>query len=113
LKVWNVVASAWQQTETGNGAGDEEITLTLGSFLADFIDSDGYLYLLARTTNGSDGVSPAVIHCDVADCVVTVEGIAYVDVVSYREMDEVRVKPFVWRTEFTIKTWLFENVSET
>ena len=113
VKAWNSESSAWQSPQTGSGGGDEELTLTLESSLTDFIDSDGYLYLLARTTNVSNGVSSAVIHCDYVDCLVTVEGITYVDMVSYRDEDEVRVKPFIWRTEFTVKTWLFENVTVT
>jgi len=113
VKAWNSEASAWQSPQTGSGGGDEELTLTLESSLTDFIDSDGYVYLLARTTNVSNGVSSAVIHCDYVDCLVTVEGITYVDMVSYRDEDEVRVKPFIWRTEFTVKTWLFENVTVT
>jgi len=113
VKVWNFEASAWQNTQTGTGGGDEEIVVTLTSSLTDFIDADGYVYLLARTTNPSDGVSAAVIYCDYSEGVVTVEGITYVDIVSYRDEDEVRVKPFLWRTEFTVKTWLFENVMVT
>jgi hypothetical protein len=42
-----------------------------------------------------------------------VTGIAYVDVVSFRDVDRVDVKPFVWRTEFTLKTWVFEYVTVT
>jgi hypothetical protein len=42
-----------------------------------------------------------------------VSGIAYVDVVSFRDVDRVDVKPFVWRTEFTLKTWVFEYVTVT
>jgi hypothetical protein len=113
IKVWNFETFAWQNTQTGTGESDEEIVLTLTSSLTDFIDADGYVYLLARTTNPSDGVSAAAIYCDYADCLVMVEGITYVDVVSYRDEDEVRVKPFLWRTEFTVKTWLFENVMVT
>jgi len=113
VKAWNSEASAWQNSQTGTGGEDEEVTITLESSLTDYIDSDGYVYLLARTTNVSNGVSSAVIHCDYVDCLVTVEGITYVDMVSYRDTDEVRVKPFIWRTEFTVKTWLFENVTVT
>ncbi|MGD6810851.1 MAG: hypothetical protein ACQCN3_14230 [Candidatus Bathyarchaeia archaeon] len=42
-----------------------------------------------------------------------VSGLAYVDVVSFRDIDKVDVKPFVWRTEFTLKTWFFEYVAVT
>ena len=113
VKVWNFEASAWQNTQTGTGGEDEEIIITLESSLTDYIDSDGYVYLLARTTNASNGASPAIIHYDYADCHVTVEGITYVDMVSYRDVDDVRLKPYIWRTEFTVKTWLFENVTVT
>jgi hypothetical protein len=113
VKVWNSEASAWQNAQTGTGDADEEVTVTLESSITDYIDSDGYVYLLARTTNPSNGASPAVIHCDYADCLVVVEGICYVDIVSYRDADDVRLKPTIWRTEFTVKSWLFENVTVT
>jgi len=113
IKAWNFTASAWQNAATGTGGADETITITLASSLTDFIDSSGYVYLLARTTNPSDGVTPAVLHCDHSECTVTVEGITYADVVSYRGEDQVNVKPFVWRSEFTVKTWLFEKVYPT
>jgi len=83
------------------------------SSLTDFIDSNGYVYLLARTTNPSDGATAAVLYCDYVGCVVTVEGITYVDIVSYRDEDQVNVKPFIWRTEFTVKSWLSENIQAT
>ena len=113
VKVWNRVASEWQLVQTGTGGDDESVTVAVSSSVADFIDSDGYVHLLARTTNASDGVVPAVLFCDYVECVVTVEGITYVDVVSFRDEDQVNVKPFVWRTEFTVKSWLFENVTAT
>jgi len=110
IKVWNFTASAWQNAQAGTGGVDETITIMLTSSLTDFIDVDGYMYLLARTTNPSNGVTAAAIYCDYSECGITVEGITYADIVSYRDEDEVRVKPFLWRTEFTVKTWLFENV---
>jgi len=78
-----------------------------------FVDADGYVYLLARTTNTSDGVTAAVIYCDYVECVITVRGIVYADVVSHRDEDRVDVKPVIWRTEFVLKTWLFETVTVT
>ena len=113
IKVWNHAASEWQLVQTGTGGDDETVTVTVSSSVADFVDSDGYVHLLARTTNASDGVVPAVLFCDYVECVVTVEGITYVDVVSFRDEDQVNVKPFVWGTEFTVKSWLFENVIAT
>jgi hypothetical protein len=113
VKAWNHAASEWQLVQTGTGGEDESITITLSSSIMDFIDVDGNVYLLSRTTNASDGVTAAVLFCDYVECVVTVEGITYVDVVSFRDENQVNVKPFVWRTEFSVKSWLFENVTTT
>ena len=113
IKVWNFTSSAWQNAQASTGGEDETITITLTSSLTDFIDADGYVYLLARTTNPSDGSTDATIYCDYSECGIMVEGITYADIVSCRDQDEVRVKPFLWRTEFLVKTWLFENVMVT
>jgi len=113
IKVWNFTSQAWQNPAAGTGGTDELITITLSSNITDLIDGNGYTYLLAGTTNPSDGVTSAVLYCDYCECVVTVEGITYCDIVSYRDEDQVNVKPFIWRTEFTVKSWLFENVQAT
>lgn len=110
IKVWNFTASAWQNAQTGTGGADEWISVTLTSNLTDYIDSNGYIYLLARTTNPSDGSTPALIYSDCADSVITVYGVTYCDIISCRDQDEVRVKPFLWRTEFAVKSWLFEII---
>jgi hypothetical protein len=113
IKVWNFTASAWENPATSVAGTDETISITLTSNLTDYIDANGYVYLLARTTNPSDGTTTAVLYCDYVTCTITVNGIIYCDIVSYRDQDEVRVKPFVWRTEFLVQTWLFEDVYET
>jgi len=113
IKVWNFTSQAWENAEVGTGSGDEKITITLSSSLADYVGADGYIYLLARTTNTSDGITEAVVYCDYVDCIITVLGIKYVDVVSHNDKDQVDVKPVIWRTEFLLKTWLFENVTVT
>jgi len=110
VKAWNFETSAWEQAQAGTGGADEWISITLTSSITDFIDSNGYVYLLARTTDPSDGTTAAVIYCDYADCIVTVNGITYVDVASYRDADKVDVKPFIFRTEFVLKSWVFETI---
>ncbi|MBT0159360.1 hypothetical protein G4O51_05175 [Candidatus Bathyarchaeota archaeon A05DMB-2] len=111
VKVWNHSASAWQNAQTGGTGGvDETITIALVSNLADYIDDDGYVWLLARTLFASDGATPAVLWCDYACCAVTVNGITYCDVSGYRNLDRVDTKPFIYRTEFTVKSWFFENI---
>jgi hypothetical protein len=110
IKIWNHLAQAWQNTQSGTGGADETITITLTSNLTDYIDDSGYVWLLARTTNPSDGTTPAVLYCDYACCTVTVNGITYLDIISYRDADRVDVKPFIFRTEFTLKSWSFEDV---
>ena len=110
IKVWNHVAQEWQQAQSGTGGADETITITLTTNLTDYIDDDCYVWLLARTTNPSDGSTPATLHSDYCSCTVTVNGIAYLDVVSYRDVDRVDVKPFIYCTEFQLKSWFFEDV---
>ena len=110
VKVWNHVAQAWQHAQTGTGGADETITITIISNLTDYVDDDDYVWLLARTTNPSDGTNPAILYCDYVNCSVTVNGITYLDVVGFRVADVVDVKPFIFRTEFTLKSWCFEDV---
>ncbi|MFQ6073651.1 MAG: hypothetical protein ACE5KC_00385 [Candidatus Bathyarchaeia archaeon] len=115
--VWNHVTSAWENSVIGTGGADETVTMTLTSNLTDYIDMDsdgvGYIYFLARTTNPSDGATPAVLYCDYAECVLTVEGITHLRFGGYRDVDETSVKPFLWHSEFMVKGWMFENVPET
>jgi hypothetical protein len=113
IKVWNFSSEAWENAQSGTGGEDETLTIMLTSSFADFVDADGYVYLLIRTTNPSDGSTAAVIYCDYVECTITVQGITYVDVVSHRDEDRVDVKPVIWRTEFVLKTWLFETVTVT
>jgi hypothetical protein len=111
IKVWNHVASAWQQTQSGTGGGDETLTITISSNWTDYIDSDGYVWLLAKTTNPSDGSTPAVLYCDFVQCTFQVYGITFCDVISYRNIDVTDVKPYLFRAEFLLKGWLFESIS--
>lgn len=111
IKVWNHVAEAWQNAQTSDAVTeDQTVTFSLTSNLADYVDDDCFVWLFARTANASDGSTDAVLHCDYACCTVTVNGITYCDVVSFRDLEDVRVKPFIFRTQFTVKTWMFENV---
>ena len=110
IKVWNFDAEAWQNAQDKVCSSDETVTITLTSSLTNYINSYGYVYLLAETLNASDGITPAIIYCDYVLCSITVNGITYCDVVSFRDLDQVRFKPFLWRTEFTVKSWLFESV---
>jgi hypothetical protein len=111
IKVWNHVASAWQQAQSGTGGGDETLTITISSSWTDFIDSNGYVWLLAKTTNPSNGSTPAVLYCDFVQCTIQVYGISHCDVVSYRNIDVTDVKPYLFRAEFLLKGWLFESLS--
>lgn len=111
VKVWNHAVSAWQQAQTGTGSSDETVTITLLADWPNYIDSNGYVWLLARTTNPSNGSTPAVLYCDFVQCTIQVYGITYCDVASYRPVDVVDVKPFLFKTEFVLKGWLFETVS--
>jgi len=113
VKVWNHVSEAWQHTQTGTGEADEMITVTIVSNLTEYVDDEGYVWFLARTTNSSEGASPATLYCNYVSCTITVNGITYLDVVSFRDADLVDVKPFIFHTEFTLKSWSFEDIGGT
>jgi len=113
IKAWNFTESMWQNVVSGTGESDEVINITLASSLSDYVDADGYAYMLAKTTNPSNGATPAILNCDYAEAILTVNGITHADIAGFRDADEVRVKPFLWHTEFAVKTWLFENVPTT
>jgi hypothetical protein len=111
VKVWNHVESAWQSAQAGGAGGtDDVIAVTLASDLSDYIDDEGYVWLLARTLSASDGATPAVLCCDYVHCKATVNGISYCDIAGFRNLDRVDVKPLIFRTEFTVKSWFFENI---
>ena len=117
IKVWSHVASAWEHAQTGSGDSDETVNVTLTTDLTDFIEMDssgvGYIYLLARTTNPSDGVIPAVLHCDYVKCTLTVEGLTHIKFGTFHDADDVSIKPFLLHTEFLVIGWMFENVPTT
>jgi len=77
IKVWNQVASAWQNAVTGSGRTKETVSITLASNMTNYIDSNGDVSLLARTTNPSNKSTAAVINCDHVTCMATINGITY------------------------------------
>jgi hypothetical protein len=110
VKAWNHESAAWTQAQSGVSGSDQTLTVTLLQDLPRYIGEDGYVWCLAQTTNACDGQTPAVLNCDYAACTVTVKGITYCDLVSYRDVDRVDVTPTIFRTEFTVKSWFFENI---
>jgi hypothetical protein len=111
FKIWDNAAGAWSNPITGSESADETLTLTLTADLANYVNSDGFLYLLARTTNPSEGVSSAVLNCDFVQATVDVRGVTFCDVHSYRDVDVVDVKPFLFKEEIQIVAWLFESIA--
>ena len=94
IKVWNHVSSAWEQAQSGTGSGDEELVITLTSNIANYIDDNGFIYLLARTTNADDGTNHMTLYCDYVKCFVT-QAKFTVDhtPISDRDMDGVADEP--------------------
>jgi hypothetical protein len=113
VKVWNNATEVWQspQTQEGNGQ-DHTVSITLTENLVDYVNNNGYVWLTAQTANPSNGSTPATLSCDYASCTVTVNGVTYCNVSGYRQIDVLDVKPFIFRTEFTVKSWFFENKGE-
>ena len=105
------MAAAWQEAQSGTGSGDESLTITISSSWTNFIDSNGYVWLLAKTTNPSDGSTPAVLYCDFVQCMIQVYGISHCDVINYKNVDVTDVKPYLFKAEFQLKGWLFESIS--
>ncbi len=111
VKVWNHTAGAWQDAQTSEAnEADATLALTLSANLPDYIDDEGYVWFLARTANASDGQTPATLNCDYVSCMVVVNGITYCDLAGYRNLDRTDVKPFIYRTELTVKSWFIENI---
>jgi hypothetical protein len=111
IKVWDNSASAWGNAQSGVLGTDQTLTITLTFNLTSYVNDDGYLYLMARTTNPSDGVSPAVVHCDFVEATVDVHGVTFCDIQSWRDVDVVDVKPFLYKEEIGIAAWLFESIA--
>jgi hypothetical protein len=111
LKVWDNLAGAWSQSQTGVSGTDETLAITLTPNLTNYVNDDGFLYLMARTTNPSNGVSPATLYCDFVQATIDVRGITFCDVHSYRDVDVTEVKPFLYTEEIVIVAWLFESVA--
>jgi hypothetical protein len=88
------------------------VTLTLSFSLPNYVDSDGFIWFLARSLSASDGAQPAELNCNYVSCTVTVNGVTYCDVSGYRQMDRVDLKPTIFHTELTVKSWFFENIGE-
>ncbi len=111
VKVWNHVTGAWQYAQYGTAAADEALAITISANWTDYVDSDDYVWMIARTTNPSNGITPAVLHCDFVQLIVQVRGITNCDVVSYKLIDVVEVKPFLFKTELVLKGWAFEDIT--
>jgi hypothetical protein len=111
IKIWNHVASAWQEAQSGSGSGDETLTITISANWPNFIDSSGYIWLLAKTTNPSDDVTHAVLYCDFVQCTIQVAGITHCDIQSFKNVLVTDFKPYLHSTEFVLRAWFIVNVS--
>lgn len=111
IKVWDNLAGAWSNAQTGVLGTDETLTITLTSNLTNYVNDDGFLYVMARTTNPSNGVSPATLYCDFVQATIDVRGITFCDIHSYRDVDVTDVKPFLYKEEIVIVAWLFESIA--
>jgi len=71
IKIWNHTTDAWENETVGTGSGDEWVDLKVLSNCPDYIDDDGYIWILIRTTHTDDGTNHAVLYCDCARGFVT------------------------------------------
>ena len=70
MKIWDHISSAWSNEASGTSGADEVLMITLTANLENYIDDDGYIWVLVRTTNPSDGTTEAVLCCDYAQCFI-------------------------------------------
>ena len=110
IKIWNFSTGCWDKASNSLNSLDETVSINLSSEFSSFLGDDGYVYLLARTANPSDGVDSAILNCDYSEMEFSVNGICYCNVVSYRSLDIVNVRPFIWRTELYARGWMFERL---
>ena len=110
IKIWNNADQTWDNTQTGNSSSDELLTISLTSNLENYLDENSYVYLLSKTAYPSDGTTPATLNVDCVEADFTINGITHCNIISQKDLDETRVKPFLWRTELMVKTLLFEKV---
>ncbi len=68
VKIWDHSTLSWDHAVTGTAGSDETLEVSLTSGLANHVDDNGYVWVLARTTNPSDGATAAVLYCDFAMC---------------------------------------------
>jgi hypothetical protein len=109
-KVWNCRQTAWQNEQSYDGSSEDlALSIDIAANPADFVDDDGYVWLLTRSSHPSNGSIAATLFYDYASCTVTINGVTYCDVASSRNLDRVDVKPPIYRTEFTVKTQLIQN----
>ena len=87
------------------------LTINLAEFSQNYVDVNGYVWLLAKASDPSSGFSPAIVTCDYASCQVTVNGINYVDIVNFGDKDKVDVKPFIFKTIFMLKAWALSTIT--
>lgn len=110
VKLWSHAQACWTNQTSSISEQDHTQTLTIATNPSDYVDGQGFVWLLAQTVHASDGSLPAVLFCDYAMCTVTVRGITYLDVHSYRNLDRADIKPPIYRTEFTLKSWFIQNI---
>lgn len=110
LKVWNHTTGAWSNATTGVAGAKETLTISLAVSLTDYVDSDGYFWALARTTNPSAGAA-TTLYCDFIQVVLQIKGLQYCDVISYANEDNIDIKPAIYKTTFMLRGWLIENIT--
>ena len=110
FQVWNHTTSAWANAQSSSGAAKETLTITLAVPLTDYIDADGYCWVMARTKNPSAGAA-TTLYCDFVQAFIQVKGLSHIDVESYGHSDDLSVKPVLFKAEFILRGWLFENIT--
>jgi len=90
FKIWNHVSAAWEQMQTGTSGSDEELVISVSENIGNYIDDNGFIWAIVRTTNPSNGSTAAVIYCDYAHGFITKASFTVDNTpISDRDMDGV------------------------
>ncbi len=108
IKVWNSTTNVWEHSIIGTTAA---LTISLTANLQNYVDADGYVWLLAEATDPSNGTYPASLSCDYVSCQVTVNRITYIEITNFGDKDKVDIKPFIFKTIFTLKAWALSTIT--
>ena len=111
LQVWDNSSGAWSNPQSGTAAADETLTITLTANLPNYVNDDGFCTFWQKQPTHPMGLLLPFLAAILCRQPLTCRGITFCDIHSYRDVDVVDVKPFLYKEEIQLVAWLFESVA--